>query len=97
MQAMSDRNLAAMAELRRLDPAMSEAMKAQFGELRSWKVTLTDPFVSVGVDAAAAIVTGRIRFQDVRSLDDRRGRVPDQNVTIELRKTAGAWRITEIK
>ena len=96
MQAMSDRNLTAMAELRSLDPAMRAAMEAQFRELRSWKVTLADPFVSVNLDAATAMVTGRIKYQDVRSRDDRRGRVKDQNVTIELRKTAGAWLITGI-
>ena len=96
MQAMSDRDLAAMAEFRRLEPAMRAQIEAQFQELRSWKVTLAGAFVSVDVDGSSATVTGRIRYQDVRSRDDRGGRVKDQSVRIQLRKTAGAWRITAI-
>ena len=96
MQAMSDRDLEAMAELRRLEPAMRAQIEAQFQELRSWKVTLAGAFVSVDVDGSSATVTGRIRYQDVRSRDDRGGRVKDQSVRIQLRKTAGVWRITAI-
>jgi len=96
LRAMIDRNVAAMADLRTLDLTTRAQMEEQFSKLRSWKVTLADSFVTVTFDGSSARVTGRMKYEDVRLLDGRGGNAKDQNVTIELRKIAGVWRITQI-
>jgi serine/threonine-protein kinase len=96
MQAMSNRDIAAIAAVRPLDTEVQRAMEANFAALRSWRVTLADPFVTVSMDATSARVTGKMKYENVRSLDGRQGRVKDQNVTIMLRRTAGGWQITDI-
>ena len=58
MQAMSDRNLVAMAQSRHLESEMSAAFEKQFRGLRSWKVSLVEPFIVVtqGAGVPSAMV-----------------------------------------
>jgi serine/threonine-protein kinase len=99
MQAMSDRNLVAMAQSRHLESEMRAAFEKQFRGLRSWKVSLVEPFIVVtqGAGVPSAMVTGRIHYEDVRSADGREGAVGDQKVTITLQKTPAGWQITDIR